>query len=431
LPGARSRSPILVALVAFSAFAPQGWRDNAVASFDVAWQTINETYHDPTFGGVNWTGVRDELRPKVESAASQDAARAVIREMLGRLGQSHFLLLSSSADDALPGPASVQVDIRIGSGSIVVTRVVGGSSAARAGLRAGAAILSVDGTPADTWFASAVSSDARVRNMEVWRRAYRALHGATGSMASLRVRMPDGAVGNVNVAREIESGDVVSLGNLPPMHVRTDVRSVLTPAGRSAGFIGFNVWMAAASGSIDDAVDRFRRHDGLIFDLRGNTGGLLRMISGVAGHVVADASRPLGTIRTRQAPLVAPINPRLSTADGRLVSPYGGPVAILVDELTGSASECFAGGLQSLGRARVFGRQTMGQALPATTKVLPLGDVLMFAVGDFITATGQRLEGRGVIPDEAQPLSVPALAAGRDLTLEAALVWIDRSRSRQ
>ena len=181
---------------------------------------------------MNWPGVRDELRPKVEAAASQDAARAVIREMLSRLGQSHFLLLSASADDALPGPASVPVDIRIGSGSIIVTRVAGGSSAGRAGLRAGATILSVDGTPADTWFAAAVSTDVRVRNMEVWRRAYRALHGATGSMAHLGVRLPDRAEGNVTVAREIESGDVVSLGNLPPMHVRTDVRSVLTPTGR-------------------------------------------------------------------------------------------------------------------------------------------------------------------------------------------------------
>ena len=69
--------------------------------------------------------------------------------------------------------------------------------------------------------------------------------------------------------------------------------------------------------------------------------------------------------------------------------------------MTGSASECFTGGLQSLGRVRVFGETSMGQALPALFDRLPNGDVFIHAWGDFVTGTGVRLEGRGVIPDEA------------------------------
>jgi len=59
--------------------------------------------------------------------------------------------------------------------------------------------------------------------------------------------------------------------------------------------------------------------------------------------------------------------------------------------------------------------------------------VLLYAVGDFSTSTGRRLEGAGVVPDEAVPLTVGALADGRDPVLEAALLWIDaepRSGSR-
>jgi carboxyl-terminal processing protease len=96
-----------------------------------------------------------------------------------------------------------------------------------------------------------------------------------------------------------------------------------------------------------------------------------------------------------------------------------------VDGLSGSASECFTGGMQSLGRARVFGQVSMGQALPALFDRLPNGDVLIHAYGDFVTADGTRLEGRGVIPDEVVPLTREALAAGRDPALEAALAWID------
>jgi C-terminal processing protease CtpA/Prc len=54
--------------------------------------------------------------------------------------------------------------------------------------------------------------------------------------------------------------------------------------------------------------------------------------------------------------------------------------------------------------------------------------VLIHAYGDFVTANGTRLEGRGVIPDEAVPLERADLLAGRDRTMEAALSWIDRSR---
>ena len=88
-------------------------------------------------------------------------------------------------------------------------------------------------------------------------------------------------------------------------------------------------------------------------------------------------------------------------------------------------SECFAGGMQSLGRVRVFGQRSMGQALPALFSRLPNGDVLIHAYGDFVTADGTRLEGRGVVPDEPVALDRRDLLAGRDRTLEAALAWFD------
>jgi C-terminal processing protease CtpA/Prc len=52
--------------------------------------------------------------------------------------------------------------------------------------------------------------------------------------------------------------------------------------------------------------------------------------------------------------------------------------------------------------------------------------VLIHATGDFVTADGTRLEGRGVVPDETVPLDRKALLAGRDATLAAALAWVDR-----
>jgi carboxyl-terminal processing protease len=71
----------------------------------------------------------------------------------------------------------------------------------------------------------------------------------------------------------------------------------------------------------------------------------------------------------------------------------------------------------------------MGQALPALFDRLPNGDVFIHAWGDFVTGTGVRLEGRGVVPDEATPLTREDLLAGRDRALDAALAWIDKARA--
>ena len=70
----------------------------------------------------------------------------------------------------------------------------------------------------------------------------------------------------------------------------------------------------------------------------------------------------------------------------------------------------------------------MGQALPALFDRLPNGDVLIHAWGDFVTGTGVRIEGRGIVPDEPVALTRAALLAGHDATLESALAWIDRIR---
>jgi len=184
------------------------------------------------------------------------------------------------------------------------------------------------------------------------------------------------------------------------------------------------VWMTAVDRDFQKAMDQYRSDDGIVIDLRGNPGGLAGMIMGLAGHFTSERDT-LGVMRTKQTELKFPANPRLVNAAGERVEPYRGPVAILVDGLTGSASECFSGGMQSMGRARVFGQTSMGQALPALFDRLPNGDVLIHAWGDFVTGTGVRIEGRGVIPDQSAPLTRQALLDGHDPALEAALAWID------
>lgn len=403
----------------------------AAETFDAAWTIIKNTHFDKTMNGLNWDAVRDELRPRAAAAKTPAELRIVIRDMLGRLGLSHFALIPSGSEaigdgKATSGDASGEpgIDVRLIGHDLVVTQVAP-DMASR--VRPGWRLIQIGAAKVGDLLKAVPEADnERLQRVEAWRIAQTRLRGPAGS--TVEVTFEDGHDASVQVSlqRRTESGSPVTVGSLPTMYVRVEREKRSTPSGATAGVIKFNVWMTAVDAEFQQAMDEFRRADGIIIDLRGNPGGLAAMLMGISGHFLGDRVT-LGVMKTRDNELRFVANPRLVTASGERVQPFAGPLAILVDSMSGSASECFAGGMQSIGRARIFGQTSMGQALPALFDRLPNGDLLIHAYGDFVTATGTRLEGRGVIPDEAVALERADLLAGRDRTMEAALAWIGRS----
>ena len=425
----RAAAVLVAALVALPAAAALFAQTPAAAeTFDKVWTIVRDTAFDKSFDPAAWDRAREELRPKALAAKTPGEFRAVLGEMLGRIGLSHFAVIPSTPDapgDATDLSGQPGFDVRLIDGKLLVTTVDANRGGAAAGVHAGWIIDAIDGAPMASLLDPIVeNTPPRLAQLEAWRMAQRRLRGPSGSRAN--VTFIDGSGSRVTkaVERTPEQGVPVSVGSLPTMYVRVWSALKETPGGRSAGVIGFNVWMTAVDKPFQQALDRFRSADGIVIDLRGNPGGLAAMIMGIAGHFVADRAT-LGIMRTKDSELRFAVNPRLVNSVGERVEPYAGPVAILVDGMTGSASECFAGGMQSLGRARVFGQTSMGQALPALFDRLPNGDVLIHAWGDFVTGTGVRIEGRGVVPDEPVVITRQDLLSGRDSTLEAALGWID------
>jgi carboxyl-terminal processing protease len=412
------------AVVAVPAQAPE-----AAATFDKVWTIVRDTHFDPAFDRSTWDRVREELRPKAVAAKTPGELRSVLRDMLGRLGLSHFAVIAASPDTPNDrGDLSGQpgFDVRLIDKQLVVTSVDQDSGAASAGVRPGWIVETVSGVQmARTLAAIADDTPERIAQLEAWRLSLAQLRGPSGSTLEITFIDGDGRSVAKSIRRAAESGEPVHVGSLPTMYVRVRSSLMDTPSGGKAGVIAFNVWMASVDGRFQQAMDRFRTADGVVIDLRGNPGGLAAMIMGLAGHFVSERLT-LGVMKTKDSELRFVANPRLVNAAGQRVEPFRGPVAILIDGLSASASECFSGGLQSLGRARVFGQASMGQALPALFDTLPNGDVLIHAWGDFVTGTGVRLEGRGVVPDETVPTTRADLLAGRDRPLEAALAWIGR-----
>ena len=407
-----------------------------LVTFDSAWSIIGRTHWDTTYHGVNWNAVRAELRPTAAAATTTGELRAVLSDMLARLNQSHFSIIPREIADATgsgtgSGSAgapsadrsgSIGAEVRYLDSTIVIAQIDRDGPAARAGVQTGWRVHSVNGCPLSARLARMPKEpDARRVALTAYSIATRSLAGAVGDTATVVFTDARGADRTVRLVRAPEPGVVAKFGNLPAMNAQLSFRRVKS-AGKTVGIIRFNIWMPILSPQFDAAIDSLRDADAILLDIRGNFGGVGGMSMGIAGHFL-DSTRTIGTMVQRGATLKFVANPRRVDTRSRGVSPYAGPLAIVVDELSISTTEIFAGGMQALGRAQVFGVQTSGQALPSVPERLPNGDILYHAIADFLNPRGKPLEGAGVMPDRVVPLTRQALLAGRDPALDAAIAW--------
>ena len=406
-----------ILLLCLSALAP--WPAAAqtpnvwLASFDQVWQTIKDRHWDPERKGASWDAARTELRPRIEQAASADEARAILGQLLARLGQSHFGIIPAEAYSALasgrdPGDASPGFDVRMVEGAPTVTRVLPNSPAARAGIRPGWLIRrigSADPAPVLERF----KDSSLLQNIVLARR----LQGEAGDSLDLEFETAGGSLQSVQLTLATPDGRPVRFGNLPPMRMNIE-RARPHPEVAHVRWNAFfePQWL---QDEFRAAVEACAPCRGFILDLRGNGGGLGILAPGVAGWFL-DKQLYLGTMYAPTGPLKLVAYPRPVTFPGKL--------AILIDGLSASTSEFLAAGLKDLNRARLFGETTPGAALPSMIEPLPSGDRFQFAVADYISVGGDPIEGRGVAPHVAVPLTRAQLLEGRDPVLDAALRWI-------
>jgi carboxyl-terminal processing protease len=376
------------------------------ATFDSAWARIDRSYYDSTMRGLDWEVLRDTLLPQAAAAASTAELRGVIARMLESLGESHFALIPAEAAQVLATDpeagedGDAGLDLRMVDNELLVSRIDSAGPAWNAGVRAGWRLLSIDGERVadliDHLRAALGDRGASLATIHGPRVAESRFVGRAGRRVTAEFSDAGGRVVQVRMVRRVARGQAVNFGYLPTIHAIVEHRR-LERAGRCVGVVRLSAWMPPVAAALDSAIVAYNRCTGIVLDLRGNPGGLAGMVMGVAGHFLP---RPdsLGTLRLRGATLHLVANPRYVDAGSNPVEPFGGRLAILVDELSASTSEIFAGALQMLRRARVFGVRSLGYALPAQISRLPNGDLLMHVVADFTLPGGTRVEGRGSRP---------------------------------
>ena len=394
-----------------------------IASFDHVWSTVRDKHFDPALAGLDWDALRAELRPRVEQAQTRDQVRDVLGDLVGRFRQSHFQILpaelyepaaagSPRAADGTPG-----VEARVIGGSALVTRVTPGSPADRAGVLPGWELLRIDDLDVrrrvgemTRKYASRFDRDSLLSGSLRF-----ALAGPVGRQMTLTCRDGRGAARRLTLVRVAHEGWMSRpFGHIPSVPVWIRSQRI---DGRT-GYVAFNAFIdpGRLMPRFNEAIASFADANGIVIDLRGNTGGLGDMLAGMAGWFIAAKGTSLGTLITRSGSLKLAVLPR--------PAPFGGPVAVLIDELSMSASEVLAQGLKDAGRARVFGRRSAGAALASVVERLPDGDGFQYPTARFEFSSGAVVEGVGVMPDEAILPTRAALLSGRDVVLDAAVQWI-------
>ncbi len=267
-----------------------------------------------------------------------------------------------------------------------------------------------------------------VTNMRL-REAVALIRGPKGTVVRLSVRKPDGRHQTIAIVR-----DVVQIEE-------TFVKGTLLPPegnGERFGYLKIPTFYRdfAQQGEGRNSTDDTRRVlqeltreaplDGLILDLRNNGGGALTDAVSIAGLFIS--SGPIVQVRNGDGSIKT-----LSDTDTSIA--YSGPLVVLVNRFSASASEILAGALQDYRRALIVGSDhTHGKGtvqavvdldrhLPFRNmqKYLPLG-ALMVTIQKFYRVSGESTQYRGVVPDIILPDRQQHLETG-ERYLEHSLPW--------
>lgn len=388
-------------------------------TFEFVWKTVNDTYWDKSFNGVNWQSVHDKYASMVKPAQKSEDFHRLLDQMLGELKESHFKIippdrvrtLGSRMDDVQPG--GIGIDLRWVDRQLLVTELRKDFPAAAAGIRKGFVVTKINGKTPDQLFEEFQKKNPGFHAKEGLvrvRAAGQELAGKANTQIKLEVLDDKDKLVVVELTRK-----AVPLGNALEFESRKLEGNI--------GYLTFNVFIGDAVAKFQAALREFHDSKAVIIDLRGNPGGVGSMAATMANSIFSGAGS-LGVSRFRY-------ETQQFSYKGSGRDAYMGKIVIVVDENSVSTSEVFAGGLQENGRVTVVGTTTAGAVLPSLQSILPTGGVLQHVISDFKTPKGIVLEGRGVIPDIVARPTRAALLGGHDVAFERAVEFISPVSSKQ
>ncbi|MEE8422660.1 MAG: S41 family peptidase [Dehalococcoidia bacterium] len=276
---------------------------------------------------------------------------------------------------------------------VVIVRPLPNTPAERAGIQAGDQILEVDGDSAEGW-----SLDKAVLR----------IRGPRGSSVELLVRHPDGTEERIVIVRD--EIFVASVTVDPPGGVLKDAEGNEVP---EIGYIAIRSFTQLTPEELQEALAAAvdRGVQGLILDLRSNSGGLLNETAQIADMFLDSG---LILIQVDRAG-------REDTIEARPGMVTDLPIVIVQDEFSASGAELLAAALQENGRAKVVGTRSFGKGTVNHARELSNGGAVYVSIARWLTPARNQIEGLGVTPDVEIVITQEDIEERRDIALFRAI----------
>lgn len=376
---------VLVYLVGFLHATKRHQAQNALqeqppALLFTVWEEIEKRFLEPTAISPEkmWYGAIKGLVWSLEDPYSEFLAPTESEEFL------------SSLEGTLTG---IGAEVGIREEVLTVISPLRGSPAERAGLKPGDQIFKIDAEYS---------------------------HDFSLFEAVKKIRGPIGTTVKLTILRDQE---------VEPREISI-IRELIDFESVTVDFVTDKIAVLTIASFVDDVISEFKKAlvklqkqdlDGLILDLRFNSGGLLEAAVFVVSAFLAEGEavliqqrgQPLNQLRVHGYPALPDL-----------------PLAVLLNAGSASASEIVAGALQDTGRAKIFGETSFGKGtVQEIVDGFVDGSLLRITIAKWQTPAGREIEGVGITPDVVVPMDLaefdPADLA-QDQQLQAALTWLQQ-----
>ncbi len=346
------------------------------------WRIVKSKYYDPTMNNQDWSRWNKRY---VDRIKTQDDANVAIDSMIASLNDPYTQFLdkeeykeqTTSIDAKITG---IGINIIALDGNVLIVSVVEDTPAEENGLKAGDIILSVNG---------------------------KEVRGKTVSDVASLIRGKEGEQVKIELLRDKKK----LTKNITRREIK--IKSVKTKIiDKTIGYVQISSFISGdVTKEFIEALSKIQNCEGLIMDLRGNTGGLMPNAVFIAdmfmteGHIVSIVDR----------------NKQRSDIDAQR-KPYSinKPVVILVDQASASASEILGAALKENRKAILVGEQTFGKAMIQRIIPLPNETGLNLTIAKYLTPKGNDLNKNGITPDYVVSYTEQDFLKNRDPQLDKA-----------
>ena len=366
-----------------------GWviRDNVFAYspvdlYDNVWRLINSKFVDQSNNQQNWAKWRhkydNQIRTNEDAYVAINTMVASLNDPYSRyMSKQEYLEQNNSINSKITG---IGVNIASVAGKIRIENVMEGTPAQFANLLPKDIILSIDG---------------------------KNVNGLSLSEVANLVRGPENSFVNITILR---NNDKLSKRVMrKEIKIKTVKSSVLD---KNIGYIQITSFIGSTTpNEFLEALEKTKNTQGLILDLRGNTGGLLPNAVFIANLFI-----PKGNI-------VSIVGRNGYKYDINAQDTEFGvkkPTVVLVDGNSASASEILSGALKDYNKAKLLGTKTYGKGMVQKIIPMPNETGINLTVAKYLTPKGTDINKKGITPDIKVVLSIQDVKNNNDAQLQAA-----------